>query len=283
LCALDIIENINSEIIVINDDKASNVNVPEHAKIKLFNNPKQGLASARNLGAKLANGELLLFVDDDIEFTLNNVKQLIDLYNKRPGACYNSNWKYSQAMSETVIKSQFGRFLIKYKLVNYKGWVPELNWQDDVFEVKKLAGFFMLMPKDIFDRLKGFNEEFLHQGTEDDELCMRLKHEGVKMFVDPNNYVYHNEIDRIGLEMRMARYYNGAINRKIAFDLGHTEYEIKYTPIKRLAYSFLWPTRKLIIFFANLIPNRVFLDFIYFKVAHLLLGIFIFGGYHSKK
>lgn len=280
--AMQVLDKIDSEVIVINDSKDGKVIVPAHPRIKLFDNPKQGLASARNLGASKATGELILFVDDDIEFNLDNVKALIKLFENASPACYNPNWKYSEEMFEIVRKTQFGRFLIESKLVNYKGWVPELNWSDKVFEVKKLAGFFMLVPKNIFDKIHGFNETFIHQGTEDDELCKRFKEAGIKMFIDPDNYVYHNELDRISLETRLTRYYNGAINRRRAFELGHAEYEIKYSVLRRTICKLLLPLKKLIILSTKMIPNIKALDFFYFKAAHVLIALAIFEGYHSS-
>jgi hypothetical protein len=112
---------------------------------------------------------------------------------------------------------------------------------------------------------------------------MRLAEQGIKMFVDPKNYVFHNELDRIGLEMRMIRYFKGAVNRRRAFEMGHKEYEIHYSLFKIIVYRTLWPAKKIIVCLTKIIPNKKALDFIYFRLAHVLLGIFIFGGYNNFK
>lgn len=281
-CAISVLNKFDSELVIINDEKDTDIQVPAHPKIRVYNNPKQGLASARNLGAHHANGELLLFIDDDIEFSIENVSQLLSQYNQKPNACFNTNWKYSDEMMKTVRSTSFGRFLIHYGMINYKGWVPDINWQSSLFEVHKLAGFFMLIPKKHFTNIGGFNEQFVNQGTEDDEMCHRLFNNGIKMYVDPDNYVFHNELDRISLESRLARYYNGAINRRKAFELGHVSYEIKYSKLKSLALLVLLNFYKLIIRFSKLIPNSIKFDRVYFKLANVLIALAIYRGYTKK-
>ncbi|MFO0358540.1 MAG: glycosyltransferase family 2 protein [Sphingobacteriaceae bacterium] len=281
-CALPVLNELDAELIVINDDKNSNIEVPNLKNVKLINNPKQGLASVRNLGAANANGKLLLFIDDDIEFTIKNVVDLLQHYQLNDPACYNPNWKYSDEMLQLVNRSSFGRFIIKNGLIDYKGWVPNLNWQNKLFETSVLAGFFMLIPKEFFLRSGGFNETFINQGTEDDELCMRLKKQNTKMFICPEIYVHHNEIDRISLESRLARYYNGAINRRRAFDLGHQTYQIKYNKTKQFLISILLPFYNTLIGFSKLIPNQIAFDFLYFKLAHTLIALAIYKGYNKK-
>ena len=57
--------------------------IPEEylGKIKLYNNPKKGLASVRNFGLQLASFEYILFIDNDIIIML---LYLIYYYNLLP-------------------------------------------------------------------------------------------------------------------------------------------------------------------------------------------------------
>jgi len=280
--ALQALDKIESEIIVINDSKTSAVEVPQHPRIRLFNNPKQGIASARNLGAEKALGELILFIDDDIEFTFKNIEDLLTVYAQKEPACYNPNWRYSDEMYNTIRQTRFGRFLIHYKLVDYKGWVPDLNWQSGVFNVKQLAGFFMLVPKPFFKTAGGFNEGFTNQGTEDDELCWRLGKAGVKMYVASENYVFHNEMDRVTLEARTQRFYHGAMNRRKAFELGNKDYGIHYSAVKKIILKLVLPFEPLLRLSAKIIPNKPAFDFLYFKIANVLIATAIYRGYSQS-
>jgi len=281
--AMQALEGGNTEIIVVNDAKDSTVSVPQHEAIRVVRNEGQGVASARNFGAKQAQGDLLLFVDDDIEFDAANVKALLTAYEQRPPACYNPNWRYSDEMYREIEKTQFGRFLIHHNLISYKGWVIDLDWQDHIFEAKQLAAFFLLMPKAFFEKVGGFNESFTNQGTEDDELCKRLRKAGIRMFIDPNNYVFHNEMDRVTLPARLKRFHSGAANRRRAHDMGMEGYEIKYTGKKRKLLSAMLPFESALVAFAKLIPNRRAFDLLYFKMANALIALTIYKGYTGKK
>jgi GT2 family glycosyltransferase len=281
-CAIKVVEKINSEIIIINDDSTTPIDVPIHPKIRMLNNPKKGLGSARNHGGRHAEGDVLLFIDDDIEFSVEVVQKLLAVYNTHP-ACYNPNWEYSVEMMNTLKKKSFGRFLIKHELINYKGWVPDIPWNTNMFETHKLAGFFLMMPKLVFTELGGFNENFINQGTEDDEFSFRIKTAGYKLYVDPKVYVNHNELDRISLESRLKRYFNGAINRRKAFEMGHKSYEIPYSATKKILLTLTLPFYHFIIQLTKLIPNKNSFDWLYFRFCHLLLALSIFKGYSHKE
>ena len=81
--AVNAIKDIDVEIIIINDgDK--DILIPEDwkAKVRVIKNPKAGVASARNLGAKNAIADLLIFMDDDMLIHENAVKKMIELSNQ---------------------------------------------------------------------------------------------------------------------------------------------------------------------------------------------------------
>ena len=66
-------QSIKSEIIVIDDgstDKTAAI-VKTFSGIKFLTQSHQGPAIARNLGAKNSHGEILVFVDSDMEFDIN--------------------------------------------------------------------------------------------------------------------------------------------------------------------------------------------------------------------
>ena len=67
-----------SQIIVVNDgstDKTAKI-VKGFNQVKLINQIHQGPGAARNLGAKIAKGKILVFVDADMEFDLDFLAQL---------------------------------------------------------------------------------------------------------------------------------------------------------------------------------------------------------------
>lgn len=71
-------QSLKPEIIVVDDgstDKTTAI-VKSFSQIKFFQQPHQGPGSARNLGAQQAKGKILVFVDSDMEFDQNFLKDL---------------------------------------------------------------------------------------------------------------------------------------------------------------------------------------------------------------
>lgn len=68
------------EIIIVDDGSTDMTikKVKQFADIKLLHQQHQGPAIARNLGAKMARGEILIFVDADMEFEPDFIKHLVD-------------------------------------------------------------------------------------------------------------------------------------------------------------------------------------------------------------
>ena len=81
--------NPPDEIIVINDgsnDNTSDFIRQTYRTVKLFQIPNSGVSTARNTGAKLAQGSILIFLDDDDEMLPNAVESLTRLLGEFPEA-----------------------------------------------------------------------------------------------------------------------------------------------------------------------------------------------------
>ncbi|MBA2406813.1 MAG: glycosyltransferase family 2 protein, partial [Chitinophagales bacterium] len=84
---VEALQEIDAEVIVVNDSKTSDVFIPESsADIQIHNNPKSGVASARNFGASFSSGDILLFLDDDILINRSAVEGIFLLHKRYPDA-----------------------------------------------------------------------------------------------------------------------------------------------------------------------------------------------------
>lgn len=79
------IEGFDYEIIIVNDDDKIDLNafcwVPN---LLILQNPSKGAASARNYGAKHAQGDYLLFLDDDMLLTEGAIETLLCYAQEHP-------------------------------------------------------------------------------------------------------------------------------------------------------------------------------------------------------
>ena len=281
------IANIPGEIIVVNDSKTGDIFLrPEWTdKVKVFNNHKSGVASARNLGAHNASAELLFFMDDDMWLSAENVNTIISLHQHYTvKSCINLNWIYPEALLKQMKTTQFGRYLSYFGFDSLKGWRRGLSWNNEkIFPVEGITSQNLSIKVTDFIVVEGYNENFPHAGFEDHDLSKKLAKAGIQPYIYPLSQMYHNEADRMEVEAWLARKKRGGETRRIAVEMGYTELKLNYGLGKSIAYRVLALLQPTFYTFLSLIPNIKSLDPVYFKLLNTMLGTASFLGYHSKK
>lgn len=277
-------KHFSVEFILINDgDKEIVLPALLKANFKIYKNEKSGVASARNLGARMATHDHLIFMDDDMwmqEDNLDNLRQAIALH---PDSCINLNWIYPPELSEQIRQQKFGRYLAHYGFTSLKGWSKGLSWSDDeIFETEGITSQFLYMPKSVFSSVGGYNENFPHAGFEDYDFAVRLKKSGVKSYLSPKSFLFHNEADRVDAKNWLARKRRGGETRKYAVVFGYKHLELHYNLIKTIIYRVCIICYPVLFFTERLIPNKPLFDKLYFRLINLLLGAHSFEGYHKK-
>lgn len=282
-CKLD-----NIEIIIVNDYKEGSVVLSEENKsslIHIVNNPKKGVASARNYGANQAHSFKLIFVDDDMIVNRETILKSINFLDTTKKKSYNANWDYEKELLSQISKTQFGRYLIHYNFTSLKGWNNNtIEWKDNaLIKSKGITSQFFAIKKEDFDFVGGYNESFPFAGFEDYELNIKLKEKGIENYIDTEVLIYHNEFDRVNVINWMQRQKRGAQTRKVAVNMGFSELEINYRFGKRILYFTFLLLKIPIMFWLKIIPNKKKFDVFYFKCINILLGVNIYEGYHRIK
>jgi len=271
------------EIIIVNDSKTNKIELlPEwSSNISVINNPKQGVASARNLGASLARSENLIFMDDDMALKQNAVQKAIGFLNTNKDACLNVNWAYPDKLNAKLETYQFGRYLEHFGFTTLKGWQDEgFEWKDDqVIKANGVTSQFLAMTKTSFDKSGGYNENFPFAGFEDHDFGIRLQQKGITAYLDTGTMIWHNEEDRVQLEGWMQRKYRGGQTRKIAVQMGHKDLEINYNNLKGKLYFIISQVEFIFTWGLKLIPNIKMFDPLYFRIVNVLLGTNSYKGY----
>lgn len=183
-------ESIDFEIIVVDQSKTKNLQIVDLAekkigKIKYYNIEKRGLPHARNFGISKANGDFVIFCDDDViphpGFITNHIKNYKDL-------------KVAGVGGRVVLKNERD-----VRLSKRIGIFREFDcvFIDNFNGIKKryidhAQGCNMSFRKNLLIKVGGFDERFGGSAhLEETDLCIRLKRLGYKMVFEPKAELLH--------------------------------------------------------------------------------------------
>ena len=181
------------EVIIV--DNASTDGTKEYLKffgdrIKVITNiENKGFAVACNQGAKLANGEFLVFLNNDTVPVAGWLESMVALAEKDDEiGVIGSKLLYPDGTIQHA-----GIELINgvpdHPFRNAPGDMPEAN---TMRELDMVTGACLLIKKEIFDECNGFDENY-RNGVEDVDLCLKVRDFGFKVVYNPQSTLYHHE------------------------------------------------------------------------------------------
>lgn len=173
------------EVILV--DNSQDIKTEEIANtydcILIKNEKNFGFGSASNIGAKVANGNFLFFINPDASLNSDSIKELLKAAKTYPLA----------SGFNPKICDQSGKQVFKRRSV----LLPKSEWMSKKYpkadkQVSILSGAAIFIKKDLFFKVLGFDENiFLYH--EDDDLAIRLKKE-----LGPLMYIHNSVITHIG-------------------------------------------------------------------------------------
>ncbi len=283
LAAVGAIRGIDAEIIVVNDSKNSSPQIPGSLPgVRLLNNPFQGVASARNLGAREASGDLMLFLDDDIIISEDSVRHVFGVHKDKTGIALNPDWVYPPELLNTLSHTSFGRFLMAHNMTTFKGWYDHTSWREcALFSSLSVASFHLSILRSDFLRTGGYDEQFPFAGFEDYDFPKRLMKAGIAFYIDTRIVVHHNEEDRLHLQTWLGNQERRALTRRIAVERGYPELTLQYGPTKQAVLSLLLLGYPTILGLLKWMPDEM--DPLKFRLFTALQAAKIFKGYSAGK
>lgn len=190
------LETISHELILV--DNASSDDSPSVAR-EIFpdseiilNRSNMGFAAACNAGAEKARGEYLLFLNPDVKLDTDSVVELKKVFSlkNRVGAAA-ARMRFSDGGFQatcrefpTINNLIFSRgFFMSRWLGGRNGYT--LSDSDDLVEVPAVAATMMMINRDLFRSIGGFDKRFFVY-MEDTDLCLRLQRSGFKNYFVPD-------------------------------------------------------------------------------------------------
>ncbi len=176
------------ETIIVDDgsrDDTTRIVRDEYPRVRLFEQPNQGAAVARNLGVKEARGEYIAFLDADDQWLPEKVAHHVDLHRQFPGLVLSVSG--SRKDREPPAAETNGLTQIRH--LRFRDVV---NLADIGFNYGCTAWF---MQREAFMALDGFRPEFVR--GQDSELLWRITAAGYGVaFIDKELFVSYPSWDR---------------------------------------------------------------------------------------
>jgi GT2 family glycosyltransferase len=197
---------IKKEVIIV--DNASDDGSVELIKNKfpfvrlIENKVNAGFGKANNQALKIARGNFILLINPDAVVSEDTFDKMISFFNDYPDAglagckiinadgslqlaCRRSfpgpwtSFTKVTGLSTIFSKSKiFARYNLTY-----------LN-ENETYEVDAISGSFMMMRREVYDKVGGFDEQFFMYG-EDLDLCYRVQQAGFKVYYVHSTQVIH--------------------------------------------------------------------------------------------
>lgn len=205
-------ESLSFEVVLVNND-TEELTVRSELKIppKIINSPTNcGFAAASNLGARSASGKYLLFLNPDLELPDNSLFFLPDQLEKQPsagiiGPKIIDKARHAPQPWTCGSTTTLGSVLLRNTIG--KPWNRQTEQRVDW-----LSGTALLISKELFQRLGGFDEGFFMY-YEDQDLCLRAGKEGKKILFHPQATVIHHNGQSWSDKTEQKRHYSHSQDR----------------------------------------------------------------------
>ena len=179
-CIKSIVETVSTshEIIVVdnNSDDDSELLIKSYFPQVIWINElkNHGFGRANNIGSKIASGEFLLLLNSDIILKPNTIDYCFNKIsaNRNIGVlgCLLRNEDGTHQKSTYHYVGDFRSILTKNVLFSY-------FFQFKTPAIKAVMGSFMMIPKNVFIEVNGFDEDFFMY-SEELEMCHRIHNVG---------------------------------------------------------------------------------------------------------
>lgn len=205
-------------------------------KVKIINRENHGRAATRNHGAKEAQGELLIFLDDDMA----PATECIEVH-------LNHHLKYTSSI-------MVGRQITNYKIMNndfqrYRIHL-EKKWENSIYnphsslitrENLYITSANFSISKKLFDSLQGFDSQLTD--LEDFDLAVRAYRARIPIHYIPAAHAYHNDIISCTRYIKRQKEYRLSFIKLFKLKKNiHAEYALREpkekSVLKKLIYFF---------------------------------------------
>ena len=204
------LSNLKFEIILVDNVASPSLKTTldtQFPNVKLLANPRpnkpRGFAKNCNEGFRASKGEYILLLNADTQVLQGDFAEFIRRMKQDPkigaacGQLLNSDLSPQAAIRRfPTLPAILSRGFMLEKFMRPSKAQKEYLMEDEDFSVEKeidwCLGAFMLMSRDLYEKIGMMDEESFFQYYEDIDLCYRLKKAGWKTYYFPEVKVIHD-------------------------------------------------------------------------------------------
>ena len=195
---VEVVGDLDCEILVA-DDASTDGCIDEarrrHPEIRIVSYPRRrGCSAAKDLGARKARGDVLVFIDGHCKPEGFAIHQLVNDVERLEGkaivtpsvpALDVKRW----ASSDRKVGNGYRLSLLTFR----SDWVPlrRLRTMGTLYECPALVGCCLAISKDLYAKLRGFDPHMIEWGTEDVDLGLKAWLLGHGIVHDPMATIGH--------------------------------------------------------------------------------------------
>lgn len=224
-CISSLLKNLPDygEIIVLDngsEDRTFSILQEFKSQINLIQSDKNlGFGKGNNLAAKKAQGSFLFFLNPDTQINQPLFQDLIKFYEEHPDAgivapalVMPDGKIQSSVKNLPTVPGAFREYILGVKNA-YSEYVPDNEKPEEVEAVYAAA---ILIKKDLFEKLHGFDEKYFMY-YEDIDLCKRIGILGRKIYYFPSSRISHlvggtkSKRNKYELNLTSSKLYHGLL------------------------------------------------------------------------
>ncbi len=225
------------EIVVVVDGSTDNtVDIVESyrtdlSKLRLVVTENQGRSKTRNAGAQNSEGDLFIFIDDDVIADIDLVQKHIFFHMNNPGS-FILTGTHRELPGETDIQ-KYRESLAVFWNSRYQEKVTKVGFDNLYFAAGNCS-----IPKTIFYQLGGFDERLLN--VEDYDFAHRALKAGVPVFFNKEIMATHCDLISCKSYIRRQREYDeGKRQRNRINGIAERKFFVKHLLYRFFAFNFL--------------------------------------------
>ena len=261
-CLLSVVDNYQEDIdkgnieLILADNGSGDETVEEIRrskfleKIKIAENGKNyGFGKGNNLASKKAEGKYVLFLNSDtVSKDKGFLKMALFLEKNQEAGILGGKLENRDGSKQLSAGKFYTPLNLFFSLLGFESFVR--STPDKISRVDWVSGACMMIRRDLFEKLKGFDENFFMY-VEDMELCYRAEKEGFLTYFYPDIKLEHKEAGSSNRQFAIKNIYKGLLY----FYKKHGNF-LSYSVIKSMLYLKAF----LLVIIGRIINNKYLTD-----------------------